>query len=197
MISIITKLNGAIRTEQKIRDISLNFDLAINRELKRSANSLKKAIVLGIRSGSPGGVPFAPLAESTIKMKRSSKPLIHNSDLIRSINVDTIGADQFFVGVNRRVRSKGGQASYYIAELMEEGTRPYDITITPEMRKFFFYMYKKKAVSDILSPSKTVIHHPGLPARPFIATTYAEWQKGAMDEFEKNIMAFLERNKGL
>jgi len=149
----------------------------------------------GIRSGAPGGQRFRPLAESTKKMKKSSKPLINHGDLLRSIKYEQVSRQRYettyFVGVNRKERNRDGKSLANIAEIHEFGTRPYKIQVTPKMRRFWFAMYRAGVFVAPLSPKKTIIHHPGIPERPFLRPTFDAWKGDAEARIVKRISRML------
>jgi len=164
----------------------------INRQLGIQAHRLRTMIVKGIRSQAPGGLKFKPLAASTRKMKKSSKALINHGDLLRSIGVDDVGGNSFFVGVNRNAKSQspgGGKPAelYNLAEIHETGTEPYVIVVTDKMRRFWWAMYYKKIFKAPLRPSTSVIQHGGIPARPFMAPSFAAWHMDAERLFMEGV----------
>lgn len=141
---------------------------------------LQRAIVQRMRTSKA----FYPLAKSTIKMKRSSKPLIHHGDLLASIKYQQVagavgtGKTGYFVGVHRSARGRTGQALANVAEMHEFGTKPYVINVTPKMRAFWHRMFIKKVFKRPLKASTTQIHHPGLPVRSFLRVPFDQWLTG-------------------
>jgi hypothetical protein len=144
-------------------------------------------MVKGIRSQAPGGEDFEPLADSTIDMKGSSKALIDNGDMIRSIGLEDVGEDGWFVGVNRTAENDEGMPFENLAEIHEFGTEPYRIPITPKMRGFFFALNTKGIFDNPISPDKMFIEHPGVPARPFLRPVFDEFTEDAEDLFAKSV----------
>jgi hypothetical protein len=146
----------------------------------RLTTELQRAIVQRMRTKKA----FYPLAKSTIKMKKSSKPLIHHGDLLASIKYQPIsgtpgsGKMGYFVGVHRSARGRTGEALANIAEIHEFGTGPYVINVTPKMRGFWFAMFKKKVFKKPLNKKTTQINHPGLPVRSFLRAPYEKWFTG-------------------
>jgi len=187
MISITTTVTRAAATQRRISAWRERLPKAISQQTKRQALRLKTIMVRGIRDGAPGGKEFAPLADTTIKMKKSSKPLIDNGDLIRSIDVDDVGSDQFFIGVNRNAESDDGEKLANLAQIHNDGTPPYSIPVTPAMRRFWFVMVAKKIFSAPLSPHTDFILHPGQKARPFLEPSYEEWSKDAERQFKEGL----------
>lgn len=187
MIRITTTLTRVASTQRAISNWRVKLPQAINQQTKLQALRLKRIITQGIRDGAPGGKEFKPLAESTKKMKGSSKPLIDNGDLVRSINVDNVGHDGFFVGVNRNAQTSDDEPMVNLAEIHENGTPPYAIPVTPKLRAFWNYMVHKGVFSSPLGPDKHVILHPGVPARPFLKPSFEEWEKDAERQFEDGL----------
>lgn len=164
----------------------------IQKQLGVQAHRLRTLIVKGIRSQAPGGLRFKPLAKTTKLMKKSSKALINHGDLMRSVGVDDVGGNTFFVGVNRKARGQkeaGGKAPelYNIAEIHETGTEPFVIVVTDKMRKFWWAMYFKKIFKRPLRPSTKVINHGGIPARPFMYPSFAQWHMDAERLFMEGV----------
>jgi phage gpG-like protein len=99
---------------------------------------LVREIQRGIRSQSPGGQPFAKLAESTIARKGSSKALIDTGFLINAIT-QKIMADKAFVGLLRGTVNKDGEDMINIGAVMEYGAtikHPSGVTIIIPARPF-------------------------------------------------------------
>lgn len=193
MINLTTTLTGIANTQKRLTDWRIRLPKVVNVQMRRQALRLKTITVRGIRDGAPGGKAFKPLADSTIKMKGSSKPLIDNSDLIRSIDVDEVGPDQFFIGTNRNVETEDGEKMMNLAEIHENGTAPYFIPITVKMRRFWFVMVRKGVFSGPLSHDIDTILHPGVPARPYAEPSFNEWAK----DFERQFTEGLARSLGL
>jgi hypothetical protein len=187
IMQLKTKMVGAAKLSNKINAWKAKLPGALDRNLKRQALRLSTLVVKGIRSGAPGGKEFEPLAESTIMMKGSSKPLIDNGDLLGSIGIESLGKnDGYFVGVSRKAVDEDGNTIANIAEIMETGTDPYTIPVTKAMRGFMMGMAGKGKVSKSMAigiMTKSVIEHPGIPARPFMTPSFEEWQKDAERQF--------------
>jgi len=94
--------------------------VAIRKATIKNALLLVREIQRGIRSQAPGGKQFAPLAESTIRRKGSSKALIDTGFLVNSIT-QKILSDGAFVGLLRTSISKDGESVANIAAIMEYG----------------------------------------------------------------------------
>lgn len=181
---------------------------ALRQAILKEANDLRAQMVKGVRDQAPGGATFKPLAASTIRMKRGkSKALINYGDLIRSINVTEIGdirtGGAAFVGVHRTARPKGkagqarasalGKSLVNVAAIHEFGSRPFQIPVTPRLRRFWFAMFKKGIFKKPLKKSRTVINHPGVPARPYIRPTFAAWRVGLAERIAKRLLDALTK----
>lgn len=164
----------------EVRALKDKMPQAVDWATLRLTTELQRAIVQRMRTSKA----FYPLAKSTIKMKRSSKPLIHHGDLLASIKYQHIGGARgsgtmgYFVGVHRSARGRDGESLANVAELHEFGTSPYVINVTPKMRAFWFAMFKKKVFKLPLSAKKIQINHPGLPVRSFLRAPYEKWFTG-------------------
>lgn len=91
--------------------------------IKRVAAYYERQIKLNITtSGTLTGKPFEPLAESTIKRKGSSNPLIDTGDLRNSVRAHVIDENTAFVGVKRgKQHRKGKEDTADIAAIHEFG----------------------------------------------------------------------------
>lgn len=206
MADLAVNLKGDEIVAQMLARFQKGAPSALRRAILVEANLLRGEMVKGIRDQAPGGQTFAPLADSTIRMKRGkSKALINFGDLIRSVNVTEVGdlrqGGAAFVGVHRTARPYGkagrarssalGKSLVNIAAIHEYGTRPYQIPVTPRLRRFWFAMYKKGIFKAPLKRSRTVINHPGLRARPFVRPTFAVWRNGLPERIAQRLMEAL------
>jgi len=124
-VKIDVRISGMRRTLSAIGMWNKNSQRAVERSVNKSAQYLRRQWVMGIRSQAPGGKKFKALAQSTIDAKGSSKALIDNADMIRSINVEKVRSGRqvvFFVGINRNVVTKDGQSMANLAEIHETGS---------------------------------------------------------------------------
>jgi hypothetical protein len=181
---------------------------ALRRAILQEAQFLRGAMVRGIRDQAPGGVQFAPLADTTIRMKKGkSKALITYGDLIRSINVTEVGnlraGGAAFVGVHRTARSHGargaarskalGKMLVNIAAIHEFGAKPYQIAVTPRLRRFWMAMFLKGVFKKPLGRNRAVINHPGIKARPFVRPTFAEWKNDLPLRIGRRLLREMQR----
>ncbi len=116
------------RLSKAIRQATIQNAMLLVREIKR-----------GIIAQAPGGVPFEPLAESTIERKGSSKALIDTGFLINAIT-QRILADGAFVGLLRGAVNPKGEDMVNIGAIMEYGATipmPNGNTIIIPPRPFF------------------------------------------------------------
>jgi phage gpG-like protein len=152
---------------------------AIHIAVRREAERLRKEIVLGITSQSPGGQAFKPLTRLTIAERRlkgfkGTKALMRRGDLRNSIAVVARG-DEAFVGVPR------SSGKMNIAKIHEFGTDPFVVPITPRMRAFLAVLYRKALGRK--KASKSAGSGPGyviiqIPARPFLRPAFDVWRVG-------------------
>lgn len=120
---------------------------AQDKAVMQEAQFFRTKIVEGLRSGSPGGQAFQPLAPTTLAIRRlrgakGTKPLIVHGDLRNSIAVVKEG-DGVFVGVLRSAKSSGGGALVNIAAVHEFGSRPIVLKITPKVRALLHAAFRK------------------------------------------------------
>jgi len=94
---------------------------AIRMATIRSAMLLVREIKTGIRDQAPGGEPFTPLAEVTIRRKGSSKALIDTGFLVAKITERILGDGSAFVGLLRGTANKDGDDLVNIGAVMEYG----------------------------------------------------------------------------
>lgn len=195
MIALDLTFTGLQKARAAVNGMQANAQRVIGRAVKKEAVEVVGAMKRGIRNQFPGGGDeFEPLAESTIMMKKSSKALIDNGDLLRSIHATDIGGSfsgqttAWFVGVHRSARGKSGKPMANIAEIHEFGTKPYPIRVTNKMRRFMMAMFIAGRMRYPIAPSTTIINHPGVPARPFVRPTFEFWEKrGGPERLAKTI----------
>jgi len=94
--------------------------MALRQATVRAAILLVREIQRGIRSQAPGGEAFTPLAEATIRKKKSSKALIDDAFLINSVTHRILG-DKAFVGVLRGTTHGDGEELVNIGKVHEYG----------------------------------------------------------------------------
>lgn len=195
MIAFDLTFTGLDNARAAMNGVQANAQRVIGRQVKKAAVEMVGAIKRGIRNQFPGGGDeLKPLAESTILMKKSSKALINHGDLVRSVNATDIGGSfsgqttAWFVGVHRSARGKSGKPMANIAEIHEFGTDPYPIRVTNKMRRFMMAMFIAGRMRYPISPSTTIINHPGVPARPFVRPPFEYWEKrGGPEQLAKDI----------
>jgi len=182
---------------------------SIERATMQEAHELRKEIVLGLRSQSPGGRAIKPLKETTILLRglpksggggrgatrRKSprrgptKALIHHGDLIGGINVKRVGFAHYTVGIHRGERGKNGQDLVNIAEIHENGTRQYTVTVTPRMHKFSLFLYQMGVLKAPWPVGKKF--RKKIPARPFLGPSHESWEMNASERFSTRLDIFL------
>ena len=158
---------------------------AINMAVLQEAHFFRGKVVAGFREQAPGGVPFRPLAPSTLAARRfknfrGTKALIVRGDLRNSINVMSPRPGAAFVGVLRSARAKNGKPLVNIAELHEFGSRPIAIRITPKMRRYLAAIAAKSGKGGDAKPpgTGTGIAIVQIPARPYLRPTFDKYMKG-------------------
>jgi hypothetical protein len=179
--------------------------MAINMAVQQEAHYFRGKVVEGFRTQAPGGVPFKPLAKSTLAARkfkgfRGTKALIVRGDLRNSISVARPSPGTAFVGVLRSARAKNGKPLVNIAEVHEFGSRPIAIRITPKMRRFLQALNasmgemgrdekgrftKRKRVTFWGNGTGIVIVQ--IPARPYLRPAFDKYMKG--DEVKMRFLA--------
>lgn len=137
--------------------------LAIRKATIKNALLLVREIQRGIRSQSPGGKQFAPLAEATIERKGSSKALIDTGFLVNSIT-QKILSDGAFVGMLRTSVYANGENLANIGAIMEYGC-------------------------TINHPSGAVIV---IPPRPFLHPTMEKYRNQVMRNYQEALSSVLK-----
>lgn len=141
--------------------------------VKQAALFVERELKKGLRSGSPGGKKIKPLSPMTRRLRRGRRPLIDTGAMLGSIKT-TFDANSAsaFVGVHRSSRTSSGESVVNVAVIHEFGTKPFAIPVTAGVRRLFLALaLKTNGKIKPISSSKTVILHPGIPARPFIRPT--------------------------
>ena len=121
------------------------MERVLNVAATKCALLLVREIKKGIKSQSPGGKAFEPLAKVTIKKKGSSKALIDTGFLLSSIT-QVIEGDTAFVGLLRGARNKDGDEMVNIGAVMEFGAtikHPSGATIVIPARPFLHPVMEK------------------------------------------------------
>lgn len=196
-LELTVEIKDFAKSRKQLSRLARRLPGAVSQAMSYEATVLAGDIRRGIRAGAPGGKRFAPLADSTKRRKKSSKPLINHGDLLRSIKSEQFEKGKFdsayFVGVNKHVKARNGKEMWNIAEIHEFGAKAFKIKITEKMRAFWLAMSiegsgKGKPLSD-----KEYIDHPGIKARPFLTPTFDLWKIGA----QARIVARIKKRLGL
>lgn len=176
------------------------LETAMQRALHQEAHALRKEIVVGLTSQSPGGQPLKEPAPLTLAARRlrkfgGTKSLIVRGDLRNSISVVANGMD-IFVGIKRSARNKAGRELVNIAKVQEFGGPPVVIPITPKMRRFLFKLYRTAGVTPS-APQRggggAGVVVTQVPARPFLRPAFEVFRKGATERFHDRVARELLR----
>lgn len=174
---------------------------AIDKTLLQEAHLYRKEIVQGLRTGSPGGKKFKPLASSTLQGRKfkkfgGTKPLIRSGDLRNSVTV-VKRSGNIFVGVPRSAKGKDGRELVNIARVHEFGSRPIVIKVTPGMRRLLAAMFRKtvtraqkKASGGRAGGGAVMVIQ--IPARPFLRPVELKLRKGRL----KRVQERMSKNLG-
>ena len=164
----------------------LRLQHAVDRSLRQEAEQLRTEIVQGITRQAPGGETLEPPSELTLATRKlrgfgGSKSLLVRADLRNAVAAIVRGAEAF-VGVPRKARGKDGKALVDVAQLMEFGSRPIVIPMTPAMRRFLFALLNKAGKTGESGGGRGVVVVK-IPARPFLRPAFKKFVKGAQARF--------------
>ena len=187
-------IKGLQKTISALDGAGKGMKKATAQAARLAALAVEREIVLGIRSGAPGGKALKPLSPMTLSVRRmkgiaGTAPLIASSAMLGSVKTTSRGQESF-VGVHRGARTATGESVVSVAAAQEFGTEPFVIPVTEGVRSFFWALFFASN-GDILpiSPSKTEIFHPGLEPRPFIRPAVEKLQKsGKLDKVLKIVV---------
>jgi hypothetical protein len=172
---------------------------AIDKALLQEAQFFRTKIVEGLREQAPGGQPFAPLAPTTLAIRRfrgfkGTKALMVRGDLRNSITV-VKQPGGVFVGVLRTARGKGGQSLVNVAAVHEFGSRPITIKLTPKARRFLHAAFRAAGLdAPAADRPGTGIAVIKVPARPFLRPVFEKY--GEAEEVAKRFLERVARNLG-
>jgi hypothetical protein len=171
------------------------WERSIDKAIQKEAHRLRGIMVESFNNGGPPGQRWPRLSTFTQLVSRAlgkgdRKPLMDSGDLRNSHSVTKEG-DVWFVGINRKARSKKrkGQQSasssslVNIALIHEFGAGPFTVRVTSKMRGFFFFLNRAtKGQIKPLHPSTTrlVIR---IPKRAWVGPIWDQEK----DNSERNI----------
>jgi len=152
---------------------------AIDRATMQEAQFLRTKIVEGLREQAPGGKAFAPLAETTLAVRRfrgfrGTKALIVQGDLRNSITAVKEGG-RVFVGVLRTARGRAGQPLANIAALNEYGSAPIVVRLTSKSRAFLHAAFRAAGLAQAAAGTSIGIAVIHIRPRPFIAPVFERY----------------------
>ena len=162
---------------------------AMQAAVHQEAHELRKEIVKGLTSQSPGGKSFEQLSPLTIAARRmagfkGTKALIRRGDL-RNAVAAIVRAGWAFVGVPKKARASGKDL-VDIAALQENGSEPVVIPKTPRMKKFLSALLREAGVEPKKGSGKDVVIMR-IPARPFLKPAFDEYVKHARKRFAERV----------
>lgn len=109
------------------------FERALKVDVRKATTQAAMIVVKEIKKRISGR-SYSPNAQLTILIKKSTLPLVDDSDLYNSITHMTVDEKSAFVGVLRKVEIDGRPAAD-LALMLHEGA---SITVTNAMRGLFF-----------------------------------------------------------
>lgn len=125
-----------------------------------------------------------PLKRGQKRPRRGhTKALIDRGDLIGGVAVRRIGWAHYTVGVHRGERgSKSGKDLVNIAEIHENGTKEYTVTVTAKMAKFSKFLVTHGILKVPWKEGSKLMKK--IPARPFLGPAQESWEINASQRFE-------------
>jgi hypothetical protein len=182
-----------------VKGLEAKFQMAAKRALLQEGHFLRGEVVKGIREGAPGGKALAPLAPSTLAVRRGggfkgSKPLIEGADLVRAITVRVdLDGWRVFVGILRTARGRDGHPLVNVAEIHEFGKAPIAVPITKKSSRYYHALARKGGLPlPRHSGAKLTVIIIKIPPRPFFGPVLE--QHGKPDEVQGR---FEERMKAI
>lgn len=172
---------------------------AIGKAVLQEAQFFRTKIVEGLREQAPGGKPFAPLAPTTLAIRRfrgfkGTKALMVRGDLRNSIAV-VKHQGGVFVGVLRTARSTGGQSLVNVAAVHEFGSRPIVLKLTPKVRRFLYAAFRAAGLDSPVSDRPgTGIAVIKVPARPFLRPVFEKYAEA--EDVSRRFLERVARNLG-
>ncbi|KKN72178.1 hypothetical protein LCGC14_0413150 [marine sediment metagenome] len=182
----VTKVGDWGKAQAILGASSAKFRKAFDKALLQEAQFFRKKIIQGFTRQAPGGKKFRKLARSTLRSRRfkgfrGRKALIRTAELRNSVTL-VKKREGIFVGVLRSARGKDGRKLVDIALLMEKGSRPIVIRITPKMQRFLAAMFGGRRARRLKKKSAGVqgIIIIKIPARPFLAPIFKRFGRPSM-----------------
>jgi len=176
----VTKVGDWDAARQFVSTASRRFKEAVDKAVLQEAQFFRTKIVEGLREQAPGGQPFAPLAPTTLAVRRfrgfkGTKALIVRGDLRNSIVV-VKQAGGVFVGVLRTAKGKAGQSLVNVAAVHEFGSRPIVLKLSPKARRFLHVAFRSAGLDSPAGDRPSVgIAVIRVPARPFLRPTFEKF----------------------
>jgi hypothetical protein len=178
----VTKIGDWSLARRLLSGASRRIKDAIDKAVLQEAQFFRTKIVEGLREGAPGGQALAPLAPTTLAIRRfrgfkGTKPLIVHGDLRNSIAVVKEG-DGVFVGVLRTAKAKSGQSLANVAAVHEFGSRAIAVKLTPKARRFLHAAFRSAGLDAPAGdgPSKGIAVIK-IQARPFLRPVFEKHGK--------------------
>jgi len=182
------------------------WKVAKRKAILKESHRLRKLMIEAFQKGGPSGKRWPRLSVFTQLVSRAMgkgdrKPLMDSGNLRNSHSVVEESDNIIFVGVHRtakrKVKSKkskkGSDDLVQIASLMEHGSKPIYIRVTPKMRNFFLWLHKKTKGQIKPLRKNTVGIIVRIPPRPWMGPI---WEAEA-DSAAKNIVNDTIKNMNL
>lgn len=177
---------------------------ARKKAILREAHRLRTIMVQSFNKGGPPGGRWKRLSTFTQLVSRAMgkgdrRPLMNSGTLRNSHSVVEVDDDTVFVGVHRTAKRRGKTGGkkapppVEIAALMENGSKPIYIRVTPKMRGFFLWLSKRTRGQIKPLKATTIAVVVRIPARPWMGPIW----KAEGDRAIENILNNTLKNMNL
>jgi hypothetical protein len=176
----VTKVGDWTRVGQLLAQAPKRVGAAIDKAVLQEAQFLRTKIVEGIREQAPGGRAFAPLAPTTLAIRKflgfgGTKALLVHGDLRNSVTVTKDG-DRVLIGVLRTARNRAGRPLVDIAAQNEHGSRPIVMRLTPKARAFLHAAFRTAGLdAPGAGQPSTGLAIVQIPPRPFLSPIFEKY----------------------
>ena len=198
-MSEVKKVGAWSRVGKLLASAPKRMREAVDKALMQEAQFFRTKIVEGIGEQAPGGKTFAPVAPTTIAIRRfrgfkGTKALLVQGDLRNSITVVKEGGG-VFVGVLRSAKGRGGQPLVNVAAVHEFGSSPIAVKLTPKARAFLHAAFRKAGLDSPASDKPSIgIAIIKVPARPFLGPVFEKYADP--DQVSRRFLERVAKNLG-
>ena len=198
-MSEVRKVGAWSRVGKLLASAAHRMREGVDKALLQEAQFFRTKIVEGIREQAPGGKAFAPLAPTTLAIRRfrgfkGTKALLVQGDLRNSITVVKEGSG-VFVGVLRSAKGRAGQPLVNVAAVHELGSPPIAVKLTPKARAFLHAAFRRAGLDSPASDKPSIgIAIIKVPARPFLGPVFEKYADP--DQVSRRFLERVAKNLG-